>query len=146
MSVAEGAAAVPLGVRTPALGISAASFGSPGWFRCDARLRFSRRLAEQIVEAIACILAVLLLCAVPIGANDKDAVFGQSPSCNAPQPYPDRLGEARAALNVEAEFHRCRNFVYILPTRTGGANEVHLYIAFVDGRQQCASRHSNAPK
>src|SRR6185312_9632523 len=79
--------------------------------------RLHRRLPDQVEQALARLGAVARLVAVLLRHDDDDAVLGQAVAGERHQANGDVIRQRRRASRVEAQLHRRRHLVDVLPAR-----------------------------
>src|SRR5262249_26252293 len=105
------------------------SLARPGRAARDGR---DGSLADQIHQTLAGIFPIAFLSAVALGGDHEHALAGEPPASQAFQAPADVGRQRGRAANVEAELHGARKLVDVLPSGSGGANELLLELAFLD--------------
>src|SRR5262249_6387047 len=121
-----------LDAAAPLLVVDAAParcLGGPGR---AARHRPHGRGADELGQALERIGAVALLGAVVLRRDHQHAV-AREPSAREPlEPRAHLVGERGRTAHVEAQLHRGRELVDVLPARAGGADEALDELALVE--------------
>src|SRR5262249_13158295 len=100
--------------------------------RRDAPLRRHQRRPDKRGEALARFVAVALLRAVAVGADDEHALVGHAPSRAPAQTVARGQRQARRMTHIEAQLDRRRYLVDVLSARPRGTDEPLLDFALVD--------------
>src|SRR3954469_1731098 len=132
-SVVAGRAALAGGLHFRSLALLAQALLALtlAWPRGAARLRAVRRLLDEGDEPAAGRLAVHRLRAVLPAVDDQDAL-GREPLAGERDEPRLHLGGQRRRPDVEAQLHRRRHLVDVLPARTRRADEALLDLALVE--------------
>ena len=91
-----------------------------------------QRLADEVGQPRARVLAVALLRAEALGADDEHALVRDAPPGEPHQPVAHGERQAAGMAHVETQLDRGRDLVDVLPARPRGADEALLEVALVD--------------
>ncbi len=95
-------------------------FGAPGGF------------GDQGAQAVKGVVAILVLGAVAASFDDQDSVGSDTIASQLQKPFLDIIWQIGAVAHIEAQLHSGGDFVDILSTGSGGADEVVVQLAFVE--------------
>jgi len=118
---------------SPAFRLQPADPRSCGWLGRAAGPRLLNRLAQQPHQPLNRILAIRALGTKASGLDAQHAISPDSPARQTPQPCANILRQGGAGEDIESQADSRRHLVDVLPARPGGANEVKMNLAFVDG-------------
>src|SRR5260370_2752189 len=91
-----------------------------------ARTRRDRGAPDQLHQTRARVIAVALLRAMALRVDHQHALAGEPPAGEPLEPRAHGLGQARRAAHVEAQLHRARKLVDVLPAAPPGPHAVLL--------------------
>src|SRR5712691_390979 len=114
------------------LAFEAALARAPGRLGRPARDRRHRGALDQLDQPVERVLAVALLGAVALRGDHQHALVGEPPPGEALEPRAHVSRQRRRAAHVEAQLHRGRELVDVLPAGPRGADEALLELALVD--------------
>ncbi len=132
--------ALRLYVAAPHFVIDAALFFRARHLGFVARLRAMRGALHQVHQPRQRLGAVALLGAVSVGADDDLALQREAPPRQRSQPRAHIAWQVGIAVQLEAQLHRGRDFVHVLPAGTGCADEAFLQVALIEAK---VGRHWN---
>src|SRR6476619_1607567 len=115
------------------LGLQPALARARGRLGGTPRNRRDRCALDQFDQTVARVLAVALLGAMALCADDQHAVAGEAAAGEALEPGAHVIGEVGRAAHSETRLHGAREHVDVLPARPRGADEAFIQLAVVDG-------------
>src|SRR3954470_12220778 len=118
---------------TALLGVQPALARARGRFGGAPRNRRYRCAPDQIDETVARVLAVALLGAMALCADDQHAVAGEAAAGEALEPGAHVIGKVGRAAHIETKLDGARDLVDVLPARPRGADEAFIQLVVVDG-------------
>src|SRR5262245_26128372 len=122
----------------PALARTRGRLGGP------ARSRRYRSASDQVDEAVARVLTVAFLGAMALRVDPQHAL-AREPAARQPlEAQAHRIGQVERAAHVEAQLHRARELVDVLPAGARRSNEAFIELALVDGDAVGDADHRHA--
>lgn len=118
---------------SPAFRFQTAHPRSCGWLGRAARPWPLNRLAQQPHQPLNRILAIRSLGTKASGLDAQHAISPDSSARQTPQPCANILRQGGAGEDIESQADSRGYLVDVLPARPGGANEVEMNLAFVNG-------------
>src|SRR5215218_2418728 len=118
--------------RAPLLGVQPALARARGRLGGAPRNRRDRCALDQFDETVARVLAVALLGAMALCADDQHAVAGEAAAGEALEPGAHVIGKVGRAAHIETQLNGARELVDVLPAGPRGADEAFIQLVVVD--------------